>query len=248
MIMIENLSYAYDETAALENISLKINKGELISLVGSNGAGKTTLIKCIIGLLKPGSGVITVSNLTLPDDYISYKKRIGYVPESPNLYKYLTGREYLEFIADVFQIEKKEKENQITKLSSFFELSDKLDEIILTYSHGMVKKVSLIGAMLPSPHVLILDEPLIGLDPHNSYKLKLKLNSLKKRGCTILFSSHILEIVEKISDKIAVIDKGKLIFYGTIDDLKIKTKSNTNLEELFMKITGENTMDEFDDN
>ena len=236
MLHIETVSYSYNDVKALNNVSLRINKGELIGLVGSNGAGKTTLIKCITGLLKPDSGSITISQRTIDENPVEYKKKIGYVPENPFLYKYLTGFEYLKFISDIYTLDKNEKTGKIEFFLDYFNLSDKKNDLIGTYSHGMVNKISICAALLHSPEYLILDEPLIGLDPDSSFKFKELLNNYKKEGCVILFSSHILEVVEKISDKIAIIDEGKIAAFGTLVSLKNEVKKGSDLEEIFMAL------------
>ncbi len=236
MLKIKNLHYSYGTVKALDDVSLEISEGELVSLVGVNGAGKTTLIKCIIGLLEPDSGTITISNQNVKDNPISFKRMIGYVPEVPFIYKYLTGREYLEFIADVYKLDNAEKNVKIDYFLNLLNLSDKQNNLIETYSYGMIKKISIIGALLSSPELLILDEPLIGLDPESSYKFKQKLATFKNEGHSILFSSHILEVVEKISDRIVIIHKGKIIASGDLDSLKNKAKKEGNLEEIFLNI------------
>jgi len=236
MLKIKNLHYSYGTVKALDDVSLEISEGELVSLVGVNGAGKTTLIKCIIGLLEPDSGTITISNQNVKDNPISFKRMIGYVPEVPFIYKYLTGREYLEFIAYVYKLDNAEKNVKIDYFLNLLNLSDKQNNLIETYSYGMIKKISIIGALLSSPELLILDEPLIGLDPESSYKFKQKLATFKNEGHSILFSSHILEVVEKISDRIVIIHKGKIIASGDLDSLKNKAKKEGNLEEIFLNI------------
>lgn len=230
MLEYKNFSKSYGNKLAVDNLNLKIEDGILCAFVGPNGAGKTTTLKATAGILDFNNGDILINGLSIKNDSILCKREIAYLPDEPKLYEFLKGIDYLNFICDIYDI-KDERSDLIKKYSDLFELTGFLGNTINTYSHGMKQKLSIISALIHKPKVLLLDEPFVGLDPVSSHNLKEIMKSLTKEGVTIFFSTHVLEVAEKLCDKVAVIKNGKLIVY---DDVKkvIKDKS---LEELFME-------------
>jgi len=234
MIEIKSITKNYDKVKALDNLSLKIKKGELIGLIGPNGAGKTTLLKSIMGLVIPERGCISVNGNDIYATPLATKRLIGFAPEPPVLYDYLTGSEYLEFVGRVRNIGKNQLSQRIETLLDEFDLLDKSRELIADYSHGMKKKISLAAAFLPEPDILLLDEPTGGLDPEIIFRLKKRLQHMHEKGTTILFSSHILETVEKLCSRIVMIHKGEIIADDTLQNLYKRTSKTGTLEEIFM--------------
>ena len=238
MIEIKNVTKSYNkESKAVNNISLKINNGEIFGFLGPNGAGKTTTIKMITGILNIDEGEILVDNHSIKKEPLEAKKAFGYVPDNPEMFLQLRGIEYLNFMSDIYEIGESERKNQIEKLSNLFEIKDNLYNKIESYSHGMKQKVAIIGALLHNPNNLIIDEPMTGLDPKASYEFKKIMRDYADNNKTVFFSTHILEVAEKICDRIGIINKGELIFVGTIEEMREKFKENKSLEELFMEIT-----------
>ena len=238
MIEIKNVTKSYNkEIKAVNNISLKINNGEIFGFLGPNGAGKTTTIKMITGILNIDEGEILVDNHSIKKEPLEAKKAFGYVPDNPEMFLKLRGIEYLNFMSDIYEIGESERKSQIEKLSNLFEIKDNLYNKIESYSHGMKQKVAIIGALLHNPNNLIIDEPMTGLDPKASYEFKKIMRDYADNNKTVFFSTHILEVAEKICDRIGIINKGELIFVGTIEEMREKFKENKSLEELFMEIT-----------
>ena len=238
MIEIKNVTKSYNkESKAVNNISLKINNGEIFGFLGPNGAGKTTTIKMITGILNIDEGEILVDNHSIKKEPLEAKKAFGYVPDNPEMFLKLRGIEYLNFMSDIYEIGESERKSQIEKLSNLFEIKDNLYNKIESYSHGMKQKVAIIGALLHNPNNLIIDEPMTGLDPKASYEFKKIMRDYADNNKTVFFSTHILEVAEKICDRIGIINKGELIFVGTIEEMREKFKENKSLEELFMEIT-----------
>ena len=238
MIEIKNVTKSYNkESKAVNNISLKINNGEIFGFLGPNGAGKTTTIKMITGILNIDEGEILVDNHSIKKEPLEAKKTFGYVPDNPEMFLKIRGIEYLNFMSDIYEIGESERKNQIEKLSNLFEIKDNLYNKIESYSHGMKQKVAIIGALLHNPNNLIIDEPMTGLDPKASYEFKKIMRDYADNNKTVFFSTHILEVAEKICDRIGIINKGELIFVGTIEEMREKFKENKSLEELFMEIT-----------
>ncbi len=236
MIRINGVTKNYDKVRALNNLSLNIAKGEFVGLIGPNGAGKTTLLKSIMGLVFPDAGNITVNGSDIHQYPVAAKSQIGYAPEPPALYDYLNGYEYLEFVGRVRGIEKKRLSSRIGSLLEEFQLEDKSEELVVDYSHGMKKKISLASAFLPEPDIMLLDEPTGGLDPEIIYRLKNRLKQVHEKGVTILFSSHILETVEKLCSRIVMIHKGNIIADDTLENLYHRTGKTGTLEEIFMEL------------
>ena len=236
MIEITNFSKTYRGSGkrAVDNLSFTVADGEIFGFLGPNGAGKSTTIKCITGILDYEEGSIVINGADVKSDPINAKKKIGYVADEHFLYEGLTGRQYVNFILDIFQVAKEEREAKIKEYAEIFEMSSHLDESVSSYSHGMKQKISLIATLSHSPEVFILDEPMTGLDPEGAFNLKQIMAKLASEGKTVFFSSHVLEVVEKICTKVAIIDDGKLVAVCDIQELKEKKET---LEELFLKLT-----------
>ncbi|MEY3610110.1 MAG: hypothetical protein RLZZ264_631 [Bacillota bacterium] len=234
MLIIQNASKSYDKKKkALDDVSLIIKPGDLFGFVGHNGAGKTTLLKAISGIHQLDEGNITFEGLDINKDSLAFKSKIAYVPDHPDLYEQLTGRQYIDFIADVFKISIKDRDQFIQQYGSSFEMLPFLKQPISTYSHGMKQKTALIAALIHRPKLLLLDEPFVGLDPKASFVLKEIFKSMTQAGMSIFFSSHVLEVVEKLTNKIAIIKQGKIIHQG----LTKEVLGNQNLESLFMELS-----------
>ena len=238
MIEIKNISKSYKKgEKTIKNISLNIKDGEIFGFLGPNGAGKTTTIKMITGVLDIDDGDILIDNNSIITKSIVAKKQIGYVSDNPDMFLKLKGIEFLNFIADIYEIPEDIRKERIEKLSKEFDIYEVLNDKIQNYSHGMRQKIIVVSVLLHNPKNWILDEPLTGLDPKSSYILKNKMKEHAKENNTVFFSTHILEIAEKLCDRIGIINQGKLLFVGTIDELREAKKTNASLEELFMEIT-----------
>ena len=238
MIEIKNVSKSYNKGAvkAVDNLDLTVEKGEIFGFLGPNGAGKTTTIKMIVGLLNPDGGSISVNGLDIGKKTLEAKKNIGYVPDNPNLYDRLTGTEYLNFMADVYQVPSTERKDSIAHYLEMFDLKDAASDLIKSYSHGMKQKIALTGALIHNPAVWILDEPMVGLDPKSAHLLKEQMREHCNKGNTVFFSTHILEVAEKLCDRIGIIHKGKLIAIGSMDELRQGDKKES-LENIFLELT-----------
>lgn len=237
MIEIKNVSQSYIKNEKIiDNMNLKIDDGIVFGFIGPNGAGKTTTIEMITGVLDIDEGDILIDGKSIKQNPIEAKKLFGFVPDTPDAFEKLTGLEYLNFIADVYKVAPNDRLDIVQKLARDFGIYNHLRDRIQSYSHGMKQKLLIISVLLYNPKNWILDEPMTGLDPKASYKLKSLMKEHSKKGNTVFFSTHVLEVAEKICDKIAVIDKGKIIFVGTCEELKEKYKTNSSLEESFLKI------------
>ena len=232
MLKIINVSKSYKNKKAIENISIEVNKGEVFGFIGHNGAGKTTTIKSIVGIHNFEEGDILINSKSIKKNPIECKKDIAYIPDNPDIYEALTGIQYLNFIADIFKVSKNEREEKIKYYSEQFEINKALGDLISSYSHGMKQKLVIISALIHSPKVLILDEPFVGLDPKASFILKEIMRAFCNNGGCIFFSTHVLEVAEKICDKIGIIKGGKLMAYGKTNEV-IGDKS---LENIFMEM------------
>lgn len=232
MLKIENLTKKYGDKSAIDNLNLEVQDGEIFGFIGHNGAGKTTTIKCMVGILEFDNGDIYINGNSIKDEPLKCKKDIAYIPDNPDIYENLTGISYLNFVADIFEIDKKTREERINKYAEAFEIKNELQDLISSYSHGMKQKLVIISALIHTPKLLILDEPFVGLDPKASFTLKEIMKEITKEGAAIFFSSHVLEVVEKLCDKIGIIKEGKLITYGTVEEVK----GNESLEEVFLEL------------
>ena len=237
MIEIKNISKSYIKgEKIIDNLNLEIKDGEILGFLGPNGAGKTTVIKMMTGILEIDEGDILVDGKSIKNEPYEAKKNIGLIPDSPDMFLNLKGIEYLNFIGDIYQIENSERIKKIKELSEKFDMYDALNEKIESYSHGMRQKIVIIGVLLHEPKNWILDEPITGLDPKAIYDLKVMMKEYAKKGNVVFFSTHILEVAENLCDRVVIINKGKILFLGNMNELKEKMKENTSLEELFMEI------------
>lgn len=238
MIEIKNVSKIYGKDfKAVDNLNLTVENGEIFGFLGPNGAGKTTTIKMITGITDITDGDIVVDNFSIISNHVVAKSNIGFVPDDPNVLLRLSGIEYLSFIASVYGVNQTIAKERIDKYAKMFALEGDLQDKIQSFSHGMRQKLLVIGVLLHQPSNLILDEPMTGLDPKSSYNLKQIMREYADEGHTVLFSTHVLEVAEKVCDRIGVISKGKLIFVGTVEQLRAQTKSEQSLEELFLELT-----------
>ena len=239
MIEIANLSKSYNKgkVKAVDDLNLTVNNGEIFGFLGPNGAGKTTTIKMMVGLLKPDSGSVTINGHSITENPLTVKRAISFVPDSPEVYEKLTGIEYLNFMGDVYSVPAEQRRERLTYLLELFSLSDAVGDLIQSYSHGMRQKIVLVGAMLHEPDLFILDEPMVGLDPRSANNLKNYMREHCKAGKTIFFSTHVLEVAEKLCHRIGIINKGRLIACGTMDELKEMAANRENLENIFLELT-----------
>ena len=234
MLKIKRLTKIYQKNKkAVDNITLEIKDGEIFGFIGHNGAGKTTTLKCCVGILNFEEGEITLDGLSIKKDPVDFKKQIAYIPDNPDLYEQLTGIQYLNFISDIYEIN--ERNEMIEKYSDIFEIKDVLGNMISSYSHGMKQKLALTSAIIRKPKLLILDEPFVGLDPKASFQVKEIMKEMCKEGTSIFFSTHVLEVAEKICDQVAIIKDGKIVAYGTMDEIK----GDKSLEAVFMELIDE---------
>ena len=237
MIEIKNISKSYIKgEKIINNLNLEIKDGEILGFLGPNGAGKTTVIKMMTGILEIDKGDILIDGKSIKSNPYEDKKNIGLIPDNPDMFLNLKGIEYLNFIADIYKVGKEERIKFIRELSKKFDMEGALNEKIESYSHGMRQKIIIIGVLLHQPKNWILDEPITGLDPKAIYDLKTMMKEYAKNGNVVFFSTHILEVAENLCDRVAIINKGNIVFVGKIDELREKMKENNSLEELFMEI------------
>ncbi len=242
MLVCENLSKQYknQKRKAVDALNLTISPGKIFGFLGPNGAGKSTTIKMIVGLLRPDSGTISLDGISLLRDDLAYKRIVGYVADEPLFYERMTALEHLLFIAGVYQIDQHERDRKIEELSTLLLLSDVLNQQIASYSHGMKQKLAVISALLHQPRLLILDEPMVGLDPKASYLLKQLLKEYSNQGNTVFFSTHVLEVAQNLCDTLGIIDDGNLRFCGSFSQLQQASSDHDgNLEQLFLDLTEE---------
>ena len=235
MLNISHLTKTYGDKKAVDDLSLHIAPGEIYGFIGHNGAGKTTTIKSVVGILQFDEGEITIDGTSLKDDPIACKKKIAYIPDNPDLYEFMSGIKYLNFIADIFGVGAEERQERIKKYADMFELTEDLAQPISAYSHGMKQKLAIIAAWIHNPKLIIMDEPFVGLDPKASFLLKEMMRDVCAAGGAIFFSTHVLEVAEKLCDKVAIIKGGKLIRSGTMESVK----GDDSLEEAFLELEGE---------
>ena len=235
MLKIEHLTKTYGEKKAVDDLSLHIAPGEIYGFIGHNGAGKTTTLKSIAGILRFDEGEITIDGTSVKNDPLACKKKLAYIPDNPDLYEFMTGIKYLNFISDIFGVSADDRQARIRKYADLFELTNDLAQPIAAYSHGMKQKLAIISAWVHEPRLIIMDEPFVGLDPKASHLLKGMMRELCDRGGAIFFSTHVLEVAEKLCDKVAIIKAGKLIRSGTMEEVK----GDDSLEEVFLELEGE---------
>ena len=235
MLKIEHLTKNYGEKRAVDDLSLHIRPGEIYGFIGHNGAGKTTTIKAACGILQYDSGEIYLDGVSMKEDPIRAKASLAYIPDNPDLYDFMTGIQFLNFVADVFGVTEHDRKERIRKYGDAFELTADLAQPVASYSHGMKQKLALISALIHEPKLIIMDEPFVGLDPKASYLLKEMMREICNKGGAIFFSTHVLEVAEKLCDKVAIIKSGKLIKSGTMEEVK----GDTSLEQVFLELEGE---------
>lgn len=232
MLRIEHLTKTYGEKAAVDNLSLHIRPGEIYGFIGHNGAGKTTTIKSCCGILQFDEGEIFIDGANLKDEPLKCKQKLAYIPDNPDLYDYMTGIQFLNFVADIFGVNGEIRQERIRKYADMFELTDDLGQMISAYSHGMKQKLALISALIHDPKLIIMDEPFVGLDPKASHLLKSTMRELCDNGAAIFFSTHVLEVAEKLCDKVAIIKEGKLIKSGEMEEVI----GDISLEDVFLEL------------
>ena len=235
MLKIEHLTKTYGEKKAVDDLSLHIAPGEIYGFIGHNGAGKTTTLKSVVGILQFDAGEITIGGISIRSNPLACKKMLAYIPDNPDLYDYMTGIKYLNFIADIFGVPAETRQERIRKYAGLFELTDDLAQPIAAYSHGMKQKLAIIAAWMHDPKLIIMDEPFVGLDPKASHLLKGMMREICDQGGAIFFSTHVLEVAEKLCDKVAIIKSGKLIRSGTMEEVK----GDDSLEEVFLELEDE---------
>ncbi|MDD5954440.1 MAG: ABC transporter ATP-binding protein [Firmicutes bacterium] len=232
MLRIDHLTKIYGDKKAVDDLSLHIRPGEIYGFIGHNGAGKTTTLKSCCGILQYDSGEITVDGISMKRDPIACKRKIAYIPDNPDLYEFMTGIQFLNFVADIFSVSAADRKSRIEKYAGLFEITGDLNQPISAYSHGMKQKLAIISALLHEPKLIMMDEPFVGLDPKASHLLKEMMKDMCAKGCAIFFSTHVLEVAEKLCDKVAIIKGGKLIRSGTMEEVK----GDTSLEDVFLEL------------
>ena len=235
MLKIEHLTKRYGEHLAVDDLSLHIQPGEIYGFIGHNGAGKTTTLKSAVGILQFDAGTITIGGHSIADEPLECKKLLAYIPDNPDLYEFMSGIKYLNFIADVFAIPAAERQERIRRYADALELTDDLGQPISAYSHGMKQKLAVISAWMHSPKLILMDEPFVGLDPKAAHLLKEMMRTHCDDGGAIFFSTHVLEVAEKLCDKVAIIKQGRLIKAGTMEEVK----GDDSLEEVFLELEAE---------
>lgn len=240
MIEVKNFSKVYGNgKKAVDDISFEVRDGEIFGFLGPNGAGKSTTIKAIVGINKATSGEILINNIKLADDPIKYKKQFSFVPDNPELFESYSGNEYINFLADIYGLDENTRKERLDYYLGFFDIKDAMNEQIETYSHGMAQRLALIGALINDPEVIILDEPMVGLDAKSAYNLKEILRARAKSGKSVFFSTHVMSVAQELCDRIAIINKGKIIADGTFDEIRNSTNHKENLEAVFLELTDE---------
>ena len=234
MLKINHFTKTYGEKKAVDDLSLHIQAGEIYGFIGHNGAGKTTTLKSVAGIMQFDSGEILVDGVSMKADPIACKKKIAYIPDNPDLYDFMTGIQYLNFVGNVFGVPAQERSRRIQELGEAFELTADLTQSIGSYSHGMKQKLAIISAWLHQPELILMDEPFVGLDPKAAHTLKGMMRQVCDRGGAIFFSTHVLEVAEKLCDKVAIIKGGRLIRSGTMEDVR----GDTSLESVFLELEG----------
>ena len=234
MLKIEHLTKIYGDKRAVDDLSLEIKAGEIYGFIGHNGAGKTTTIKAVCGILGFEQGEIFIDGKSVKKDPIACKKIIAYIPDNPDLYDYMTGMQFLNFVADIFEVDKETRQQKIAEYAEKFELTNDLSQPLSAYSHGMKQKLAIISALIHSPKLIIMDEPFVGLDPKASHIVKQIMREMCNKGCAIFFSTHVLEVAEKLCDKVAIIKQGRLVKSGTMEEVR----GDSSLESVFLELEG----------
>ncbi|MGN0444403.1 MAG: ABC transporter ATP-binding protein [Acutalibacteraceae bacterium] len=233
MLKIEHLTKTYGGKKAVDDLSLHIRQGEIYGFIGHNGAGKTTTLKSVVGILKYDSGEIYIDGVSVKENPLACKEKIAYIPDNPDLYDFMTGTQYLNFVSDIFRVDTEKRTALINKYAQMFEMTDALSQSVSSYSHGMKQKLAVMSALVHSPKLVIMDEPFVGLDPKASHLLKETMREICNQGGAIFFSTHVLEVAEKLCDKVAIIKNGKLIKSGTMEEVK----GDESLESVFLEMS-----------
>ena len=237
MIRFENVTKTYNKTVrALDDVSFNVKGGEIVGFIGPNGSGKTTTMKLLTGIIRPDSGKIIVNKYNIREDPIKVKQSIGYIADNPDMFLRLKGSEFLELIGDIYKVPADKRRERVSELAEKFGLTEALSSPMISYSHGMRQKIMVIAALMHDPPVWILDEPMIGLDPKSAYELKQLMREHTKKGNAVFFSTHVLEVAEKLCDRVIIIKKGNILYDGTLAELE-KENKNESLENIFLELT-----------
>lgn len=237
MIHFENITKTYNRSVkAIDNVSFNVQGGEIVGFIGPNGSGKTTTMKMLTGIIKPDTGKITINGFNIRTEPINAKESIGYIADSPDMFLRLKGSEFLDLIGDIYHVSTEDRRERVSELAEKFGLTDALSAPMMSYSHGMRQKMMVIAALMHNPPVWILDEPMIGLDPKSAYELKQLMREHTKKGNAVFFSTHVLEVAEKLCDRVLIIKKGHLLYSGTLEELEKQNKSES-LENIFLELT-----------
>lgn len=240
MLEVKNFTKKYKNgKLAVDNISFTVNNGEIFGFLGPNGAGKSTTIKSIVGLIKKSKGEISIDGIKLEDDPLLYKNKFSYLADNPDLFDKFTAVEYINFVADIYGIDEKTRDERLKTYLDYFDIREAMADLISSFSHGMKQKLAIISSLIHDPDLLILDEPMVGLDPKSSFNLKKIMRERKEAGKIVFFSTHIMEIAENICDRIAIISNGKIVAQGRLDEIRENLDEDKSLEELFLELTDE---------
>ncbi|WP_236784785.1 ABC transporter ATP-binding protein [Anaerococcus ihuae] len=240
MLEVKNFTKKYKNAKlAVDNISFTVNNGEIFGFLGPNGAGKSTTIKAIVGLIKKSKGEISIDGIKLEDDPLLYKNKFSYLADNPDLFEKFTAVEYINFVADIYGIDEKTRDERLNTYLDYFDIREAMADLISSFSHGMKQKLAIISSLIHDPDLLILDEPMVGLDPKSSFNLKKIMRERKEAGKMVFFSTHIMEVAENICDRIAIISNGKIVAQGRLDEIRENLNEDKSLEELFLELTDE---------
>lgn len=238
MIEIKNITKKYGDFTAVDNMNITVEDGKIIGFIGANGAGKSTTIKMMTGIIKPNQGDILLNGRSIQKNMLEAKKQFGYIPDSPDMFLRLTGLQYLNFICDIYGVPTEGRAENIISLCEEFKIKNSLNDRIINYSHGMRQKINVVAVLLYNPSIWILDEPMVGLDPEAAFILKEKMRGHVKKGNTVFFSTHIIEVAEALCDKVIILKHGKVLFYGTVEELK-KLKNDETMESILLGLMGD---------
>lgn len=237
MINVKNVTKSFGDKVAVNDVSFEVKPGEIFGFLGPNGAGKTTMIKMLVGLLRPDAGHLEISGVDVIQDSLESKKKFSYVPDNPDIYENMTAYQYLNFLADVHEVSLENRLERIESYAKLFQIEDELNNFIKSFSHGMKQKVALIGALVSDPDVLILDEPMVGLDARSAFNLKELMRKRCDEGKSVFFSTHVMEVAENVCDRLFIINHGKTVAYGSLEEIRQHSHKRESLEELFLELT-----------
>lgn len=239
-VLIENLTKRYEDVVAVDDLNLRVERGEFLCCLGPNGAGKTTTIKMLTGLVRPTSGRVMVAGYDVQENPVEAKRRIGYVPDQPYMYEKLSGREFFRFVGDLFSVPREVQDERLDYFARLFDLTPALDKLVENYSHGMRQKLVISSSLMHDPEVLVVDEPMVGLDPKSSRTVKRLFLEQAQQGKTLFLCTHVLSVAEELADRIAIYNKGKVLFLGSVAELRERMGRDDNLEQLFLQLTEDN--------